>query len=426
MRYIKYILVIFAFFLLVSQAVAFSGTIPMKYGSRGQTVVELQTELKRLKFFPDSAKIDGRYGRVTLLAVQSFQVAHNLTTDGIAGRQTLALMREDTNITGTTTVTSTSSIFSPVENNSSSQTMRNRANTPPTITLLGPNPDNHQFYGMNNYADPGYTAYDQEDGNITSRVTSSDQYDNSVYCSNTWIRTYKVTDNGGITVTAERRITGNMQARECAAPPTEDRIVATNTSPTITLLGANPDNHQFNGMSNYVDPGYNATDKEDGNLTSKVTYTDGYDNSAYCSNTWIRIYQVTDSKGATATAERHITGNMLARECAAPPQDPMIGIAPNTPPIITLYGLNPDNAPAWGNSGYIDPGYTATDSEDGNITTRVKYTDQYDPSVYCSNTMIRTYTVTDNNGATVTVQRKYTPPFVRECAAPPVDNQMVH
>ena len=55
-------------------------------GSTGSDVSDLQARLMELGYY-DGA-IDGRYASATVSAVQEFQTRHNLTADGIAGRQT--------------------------------------------------------------------------------------------------------------------------------------------------------------------------------------------------------------------------------------------------------------------------------------------------------------------------------------------------
>jgi hypothetical protein len=94
----------------------------------------------------------------------------------------------------------------------------------PVITLLGPNPDNTPYQGETRYREPGYRAVDREDGDITARVTYTDQQyevNPGTYCSPYYtLRTYSVTDRNGNRAVAKRKITGNLIVRECAAPPT--------------------------------------------------------------------------------------------------------------------------------------------------------------------------------------------------------------
>ena len=58
----------------------------LRLGSRGEEVRQLQRDLAALGYFPGAA--DGIYGRRTVDAVTSFQRAHGLEPDGVAGPQT--------------------------------------------------------------------------------------------------------------------------------------------------------------------------------------------------------------------------------------------------------------------------------------------------------------------------------------------------
>lgn len=63
----------------------------LRYGIKGEAVRNLQTDLNALGYaFPSG--IDGRFGSETLGNVRAFQAAKGLTTDGIAGTQTLTAL----------------------------------------------------------------------------------------------------------------------------------------------------------------------------------------------------------------------------------------------------------------------------------------------------------------------------------------------
>lgn len=62
----------------------------LRYGSRGSSVRELQTRLKRWGYYTGS--IDGIYGSGTQEAVKRFQRKNGLSVDGIVGRQTAAAL----------------------------------------------------------------------------------------------------------------------------------------------------------------------------------------------------------------------------------------------------------------------------------------------------------------------------------------------
>jgi hypothetical protein len=74
---------------------------------------------------------------------------------------------------------------------------------------------------------------------------------------------------------------------------------------------------------------------------------------------------------------------------------------PNTPPIITLLGDNPINITV--GDTFIDPGATATDVEDGDLTGSIITTGTVDTAVVGAYTI--TYTVTDSGGLTDTKTR---------------------
>jgi len=64
----------------------------LKFGSRGNEVEQIQSELKNLGYFTYS-KVTGYYGSITKEAVKRFQRANGLYVDGIVGRQTYAALK---------------------------------------------------------------------------------------------------------------------------------------------------------------------------------------------------------------------------------------------------------------------------------------------------------------------------------------------
>ncbi len=61
-----------------------------KYGSRGEEVKRIQTNLKKWGYYKGT--VDGIYGYNTFLAIKSFQTKNGLTADGVVGKQTLAAL----------------------------------------------------------------------------------------------------------------------------------------------------------------------------------------------------------------------------------------------------------------------------------------------------------------------------------------------
>lgn len=75
--------------------------VTLKYGSQGEDVKTLQTNLTNAGY--DVGGVDGIYGTKTANAVKQYQQANGLTVDGIAGSNTLAKLSGSTTSTPTTT-----------------------------------------------------------------------------------------------------------------------------------------------------------------------------------------------------------------------------------------------------------------------------------------------------------------------------------
>lgn len=145
--------------------------------------------------------------------------------------------------------------------------------------------------------------------------------------------------------------------------------------PTITLT-ADPDTYTLPGEE-YAEEGFEAWDDYDGDITHRVMRT--------ATDTEI-IYTVADSSGNSVEVRRQIVYN-----------DPIA-------PVLTLSGDVEITVPAGGS--FKEPGYTATDNCDGEITDRVKVTGSIDPYLPGSYTI--TYTVEDSYGNTATASRTVT------------------
>jgi len=63
----------------------------LRYGSRGQCVVQLQLTLNLL--FDEGLRLDGSYGPSTTAAVYRVQARYGLAYDGVCGPQTWATLR---------------------------------------------------------------------------------------------------------------------------------------------------------------------------------------------------------------------------------------------------------------------------------------------------------------------------------------------
>ncbi len=75
------------------------------------------------------------------------------------------------------------------------------------------------------------------------------------------------------------------------------------TAPSLVLAGDNPYILENIG-DDYVEPGFTATDDEDGNVAGRVTTTDNINEDS--AGTYHVDYSVTDNAGNTSTAERSV------------------------------------------------------------------------------------------------------------------------
>ncbi|MBC1574017.1 DUF5011 domain-containing protein [Listeria booriae] len=215
----------------------------------------------------------------------------------------------------------------------------------------------------------GVTAHDQEDGDITSKVTVTANNVNTAAIG-TYSVTYSVTDSSGKTTTAIREV--KVEARDAEGVPVIN-------APNLTLRMGDT----FTPMQ-----GVTATDPEDGNITDKVLVTFNNVNTALVGNYTV-VYVVTDSSGKTATATRQV--QVLS--------DSVIG----TPPVITA----PNIIIKLGSTFTPMQGVTAFDLEDGDITSKVMVTaNNVNTSVAGKYSV--TYTVTDKDKNTVFVTRDVT------------------
>lgn len=150
--------------------------------------------------------------------------------------------------------------------------------------------------------------------------------------------------------------------------------------PVISLTSI-PGHYTLPGWE-YEEEGYSAYDDYDGDLTDKVqrTVTEGE-----------VIYSVSDSSGNQTAASRGIFYD-----------DPV-------PPVITL--VDGAEISIYPGTEYVDPGFTAIDNCDGDITQNVTVTGSVD--IWLPGTYQYEYTVTDSSGNVATAVRNVTVQAVR-------------
>ncbi|MCR8632198.1 immunoglobulin-like domain-containing protein [Paenibacillus radicis (ex Xue et al. 2023)] len=223
--------------------------------------------------------------------------------------------------------------------------------TPPAITLNGTN--TLQLGVGSIFTDPGATALDAVDGDLTSQVTVNGTVNTNQV--GTYALTYQVTDAAGNTATKTRTVN-----------------VVDGVAPIITLIGSNP--MQVEAGSIFTDPGATAWDAVDGDLTSQVTVSGTVNTNQV--GTYTLTYQVSDAAGNPASLTR------------------VVNVADNGAPVITLMGPNPIQVEA-GNT-FTDPGAIAMDAVDGDLTDRITVSGTINTNQVGTYTL--SYNVTDRGG----------------------------
>ncbi len=160
----------------------------------------------------------------------------------------------------------------------------------PVITLV-PDPDSITPPGEE-YQEPGFSAWDDCDGDITHLVQIQRQED---------VITYTVSDSSGNTATVSRHI----RVEDVTAPE-----LTLNGEGEVTIIVG----------TEYAEPGYAAQDTVDGDLTGTVQIQGSVD--IQFPGEYTLVYTVTDAAGNTTQAERKVT--VVPAEQPEPPGPPEI------------------------------------------------------------------------------------------------------
>ena len=210
------------------------------------------------------------------------------------------------------------------------------------------------------YVEPGCTAADNYDGNLTDSIEITGTLDPSVPGDYTLM--YAVCDGSGNMVQTWRTVT-----------------YVDVTAPVITLLGTGE--MELDNGTVYEEPGFAAADDCDGDLTSLVSVEGSVDSDV--PGTYTVFYTVADAAGNTTTAQRTVI------------------VKDMTPPVLTLLGDEVVEMTI----GYEfeEPGFTAIDNSDGDLAEQVVV--ETDLNIYLPGTYTVTYTVTDAAGNTATATR---------------------
>lgn len=223
--------------------------------------------------------------------------------------------------------------------------------TAPVIELIAD--PNYFTSPIADYVEEGFTAVDNYDGDITDKVVRVEE---------NGIVTYTVTDSSGNSFSTERTI-----------------VYKDVIAPTISLIG--DAEFKVNIGKVFSDPGYTAIDDVDGEITDSVTVDGTVDTNNIGSYTL--TYKVEDSSKNQAQIKRTVI------------------VGDFTAPTLSLSGKK--NLYIKIGDTFTDPGFSAKDNVDGDITSKVKVTGKVDTTKMGRNTI--TYTVSDSSGNTTKVTR---------------------
>lgn len=138
------------------------------------------------------------------------------------------------------------------------------------------------------FNDPGATATDNKDGNLTNKIIKVGEVNTSQL--GTYIITYSVVDEAGNKASITRTVIVSQKKE------------IDNKKPVITLKGDNPMKLKIG--NSYNEPGATAKDTEDGDLTSKIVIVGNVDTSN--EGDYTIIYKVKDSAGNEASVKRQV------------------------------------------------------------------------------------------------------------------------
>lgn len=315
--------------------------------------------------------------------ITSSIVVTNPVNTGVPGTYTVRYNVSDASTNAATAVTRTVNVVDT---------------TAPVITRIGTTPVTVQCGST--YTDAGATAADSCGGNLTGNIAVGGVVNTSV--PGTYTVTYNVSDSAANAATAVSRTV----------------TVVDTTAPIITLVGSAQISIDCNGV--YTEQGATATDACDGNLTGDIIVGGDTVDTAI-PGVYVVTYNVSDSSDIAAV-QRTRTMTVLDNCTVDPCETDQVA------PVITLNGASVVTVEC--KSVYIEPGATATDNCDGNLTASIvptnpvntnipgTYTVRYnvsDAAMNAATTVTRTVNVVDTTKPVIT--RLGTSPVTVECGA---------
>lgn len=221
----------------------------------------------------------------------------------------------------------------------------------PVITLLGENPFVVECGGV--YDEPGATAQDDRDGDISASVEITGEV--NMLEPKIYTRVYGVSDAAGNTAEVSREV-----------------IVEDTFSPELTLLGNNPTILECGAV--FSDPGAVAMDICAGDLSETVLASGDVDTTT--PGDYQRTYSVSDPSGNEAQVTR------------------VVRVLDQQAPILNLLGAETMTVEC--GAAFIDPGATAFDVCDGDLSSSILVSGLVDTSTPGEYTL--TYSIFDAAG----------------------------
>lgn len=232
---------------------------------------------------------------------------------------------------------------------------------PPNITLNG-----NSVMSLNEgtaYVEPGATARDAVDGDISGNIVISGTVDENAPGSYDIV--YTVYDAAGNMATETRTV----------------NVIQDAIAPVVTLIG--PSVVSIDEGTTYTEQGATAADNLDGDISGNIVITGSVDVNTV--GEYTLAYTATDSRGNSSFVTR--TVNVLYVDTVAP--------------VITLLGDT--NMSVDQGTSYIEPGATALDNNDGDISGDIIISGTVDVNTVGSYNI--TYTVEDAAGNSTSVTR---------------------
>lgn len=231
--------------------------------------------------------------------------------------------------------------------------------TKPVIAFVGYSSISLNVFST--FVDPGVTATDNIDGDITAKVIAKSNVNPNVL--GTYQVTYNVTDAAGNIATQKTRTVK----------------VVDSVKPVVTLIGSKY--LSIPVFSTYTELGATSTDNYDGDMTSKIVMRGSVNTSI--TGTYYITYTVTDSSGKIGVATR------------------VVKVIDYTKPVLTISGDSTVSLKV--GSAYADAGATANDNYDGDLTAKITAVSTVNTSVV--GTYYVTYSVSDAQGNKTTAKR---------------------